>query len=266
MRTITRANNLELRSGASDLELDAAQALRYRVFYEELGAQPDETTRLAARDIDEFDVIADHLVVVDLDRGEQKQPYVVGCYRLLRQSIADAHGGLYTAREFDLANVQPAAGELMELGRSCVDAEYRGGTVMQLLWRGIADYLDEYRIGLMLGCASLSGTDVDAAANELSYLFHFHLAPANIRPRALSERYVGIERLPIESVDRKKALKSLPPLLKAYIRMGGMIGDGAVIDHQFNTTDVCLVLPTETVVERYQRHCRQHRGDVADAA
>ncbi len=266
MGTITRANNLELRLGASPLELDAAQALRYRVFYDELGAQPDEVMLNRRRDIDEFDDVADHIIVLDLERGDASNPCVVGCYRLLRQSIADLHGGLYTAREFDLAGIKTTEGEIVELGRSCVDADYRSGTVMQLLWRGIADYLDDHRIGLMLGCASLVGTKLESAANELSYLYHYHLAPPQLRPRALSERFVDIDLLPIEEVDRKKALKALPPLLKAYLRMGGMIGDGAVVDHQFNTTDVCLVLPTETVVERYQRHCRQHRGSVADAA
>ncbi len=266
MRIITQASNLELLISTDKTLLDAAQLLRYRVFYEELGAHPDEETQTSHRDRDPFDEIADHLLVIDRDRSTESNPSVVGCYRLLRKSVADRHGGLYTAREFNLSTIDKVDGEIMELGRSCVDADFRGGAVMQLLWRGIADYLDEHHIGLMLGCASLVGTNVEKCANELAYLYHYHTAPAGMQPRALDDRYVGMDLLPKEQVDRKKALKALPPLLKAYLRMGGMVGDGAVIDEQFNTIDVCLVLPTETVVERYQRHCRQHQNPVADVA
>jgi putative hemolysin len=137
---------------------------------------------------------------------------------------------------------------------------------MQLLWRGIADYIDAHRVGLMLGCASLPGTDPGAVAPLLSFLHHHVLAPVELRPRALAERYVRTDLLPVEAVDVRSALRQLPPLLKAYLRMGGMIGEGAVVDRQFNTIDVCLVLPTEQVQASYQRHYRQHRLRVAAAA
>jgi putative hemolysin len=153
----------------------------------------------------------------------------------------------------------------MELGRSCVEPEYRNGAVMQLLWRGIADYIDTNHVGLMLGCASLPGTDPDAAAAQLSFLHQHVLAPEGLRPRALPDRFVRTDRLPAEAVDARAALRQLPPLLKAYLRMGGMIGEGAVIDRQFNTIDVCLVLPTERVQANYQRHYRQHRPNAVAA-
>jgi putative hemolysin len=177
--------------------------------------------------------------------------------------VARAHDGFYTAGEFDLSGITAPIGELMELGRSCVEASYRTGAVMQLLWRGIADYIDGNRVGLMLGCASLPGTDPDAVAPLLSYLHHHHLAPPELRPRALPERFVRTDRLPADAIDTRAVLKVLPPLLKAYLRMGGMIGEGAVVDPQFNTIDVCLVLPTERVVAHYQRHYRQHRPAAA---
>jgi putative hemolysin len=151
----------------------------------------------------------------------------------------------------------------MELGRSCVEPSYRTGAVMQLLWRGIADYVDRHRVALMLGCASLPGTDPDAVASLLSYLHHHHLAPETLRPRAIPCLHVRADRVPPEAIDTRAALQAMPPLLKAYLRMGGMIGEGAVIDRQFNTIDVCLVLPTASIVPSYQRHYRQHRPAAA---
>jgi L-ornithine Nalpha-acyltransferase len=266
MTSIARPNQLELRLAEDGPELAAAQRLRYEVFYEEMGAVPTPTLRATRTDADRFDALADHLVVVDLERSTERQPCVVGCYRVLRETVAAAHGGFYTAHEFDLGAVRAPSGETMELGRSCVAPEYRTGAVMQLLWRGIADYIDTHDVGLMLGCASLPGTDPEALAPVLSFLHHNVLAPSGMRPRALADRYVRTDLLPAEAVDARAALKLLPPLLKAYLRMGGMIGDGAVIDRQFNTVDVCLVLPTERVRAHYQRHYRQHRPRVAAAA
>lgn len=266
MTILARANQLELCLSRDPVWIEAAQRLRYRVFYEEMGAVPTPAMRASGIDSDRFDALADHLLVVDRDRGTERQPCVVGCYRVLRESIARTGGGFYTALEFDLTGVRCPDGEIMELGRSCVEPEYRTGTVMQLLWRGIADYIESHRVGLMLGCASLPGTDPEAAAMVLSFLHHHVLAPEGLRPRALADRFVPTDRLPAEAVDTRTALKQLPPLLKAYLRMGGMIGEGAVIDRQFNTIDVCLVLPTERVQANYQRHYRTNRARTAAAA
>lgn len=266
MTIIARVQQLELRLTRDEPAIAAAQRLRYRIFYEEMGAVPTAAMRATRLDADRFDAVADHLVVVDLERSTERRPEIVGCYRVLRESVARAQGGFYTAGEFDLGAVRAPYGEIMELGRSCVAPEYRNGAVMQLLWRGIADYLDRHGVGLMLGCASLPGTDPDAVAPALSFLHHHVLAPPGLRPRAVADRYVPIDRLPAAAIDSRAALRLLPPLLKAYLRMGGMIGDGAVIDRQFNTIDVCLVLPTEKVRANYQRHYRQQRLPAVAAA
>lgn len=261
------ANRLDLRLLRTGPELEAAQVLRFQVFYEELGAHPTPEVLAQRRDFDRFDAIADHLVVVDLDRSDRiGSPCVVGCYRMLRESVAARHGGFYTSGEFDLSAVRAPYGEIMELGRSCVHADYRSGAVMQLLWRGIADYLETFGVGLMLGCASLPGTDPDAVAPMLSYLHHFRLAPPELRPRALPGRFVRTDRLPREQINERQVFRELPPLLRGYLSLGGMIGEGAVIDEGFNTTDVCLVLPTEAAQARAQRMVRQVRRVDAAAA
>ncbi|MEW5729589.1 MAG: GNAT family N-acyltransferase [Pseudomonadota bacterium] len=256
------AAGLEVRLAASEAEIAAAQALRYRVFYEEMGARP--TAEMAARgaDFDEFDAICDHLLVIDPAKGGSG---VVGTYRLIRRSVGEAFGRFYTAGEYDIAKILDKGGNFMELGRSCVDAAYRNRSTMNLLWAGIANYVWDNGIELMFGCASLPGTDPDKLAVQLSYLHHFHLAPAEIRPRALPGLHVGMDRLPKDAIDPRRALRELPPLVKGYLMLGGFIGDGAVIDQQFNTTDVCVMVKTDLVTQKYVKHYDRTARDVLAA-
>lgn len=254
------AGSMEVRLARDAEEIDASQALRYRVFYEERAAKPIGEMAALRRDFDGFDAIADHLLVLDHARGKGTEA-VVGTYRLIRRSRAQAHGGFYTAGEYDIAKILAFPGETMELGRSCVDVDYRNRPTMQLLWRGIAAYVFQHDITLMFGCASLPGTDPDVLATDLSYLYHAHLAPDSLRVRALDRLYVDMNRLPADRIDGKRALAGLPPLIKGYLRLGGYVGDGAVVDPQFNTTDVCVIVQTSAVTDKYYKHYeREARG------
>jgi putative hemolysin len=248
-----RVGNLGVRIAASPGEIEAVQALRFRVFYQEMGAVADARTAEAARDQDEFDPVADHLLVVDHALGPGPQS-VVGTYRLIQREAAARIGRFYTADEYDITKLAAFPGRVLELGRSCVDAAYRNRVAMQLLWRGIAAYVFHYQIDLMFGCASLHGTDPDTLALELTYLHTHHLAPPELRPRAVAARYVEMRRMPPEAVDPRLALAQLPPLIKGYLRLGGFVGDGAVIDEQFNTIDVAIVVKTDLVTGKYYRH------------
>ncbi|MBU8544728.1 MULTISPECIES: GNAT family N-acetyltransferase [Roseomonadaceae] len=254
-----RAGNLGLRLAETPAEIDAAQALRYRVFYEEMGAQADPAMRAARRDVDEFDAVADHLLVLDHDLGQGPEA-VVGTYRLIRRPAAERLGGFYSAAEYDIAPLLAFDGQVLELGRSCVAESYRTRGTLQLLWRGIAAFVFRHRIDLMFGCASLPGTDLEALAPQLSYLYANHLAPPALRPRAVAERYVAMDRLPAGALDMRAALGALPPLVKGYLRLGGFVGDGAVIDRQFNTTDVCIVVKTDLITDKYFRHYERTAG------
>ena len=248
--------SLEVRLAQNDAEIDAAQALRYRIFFEEGAAVASPDMAARRRDIDRFDSSFDHLIVIDHAIPEPDQ-CVVGTYRLNRASIAARTGGFYSAGEYDIRRLLRAKGEVLELGRSCVDPDYRTGSTMALLWRGISAYVDYYDITCLFGCASLPGTDPERLAQPLSYLHHFHLAPAAIRPRALPALYVPMNRIAREALDVRSGREALPPLIKGYLRVGGFIGDGAVIDQQFQTTDVCVVVRVETITAKY----RQHLGD-----
>ena len=247
------SGTLQVRLAESAGDVDAAQALRYRIFYEIMGARPLPGMEQRRRDSDGYDQICDHLLVFDHSRGTGAEA-VVGTYRLIRRAAAARLGAFYSQAEYDIAALLAYPGEILELGRSCVDAGYRARPVMQLLWGGISAYVSHYDIALMFGCASLPGTDPDALAAPLSYLYYHHLAPPEIRTRALPERYIDMRRIDSGSIDPERALTGLPPLIKGYLRLGGFVGDGAVIDHQFNTTDVCVVVKTDLVTEKYTRH------------
>jgi L-ornithine Nalpha-acyltransferase len=255
-----RSGRLQVRLAESASDIDAAQALRYRVFYEGLGARPAAGSERERRDIDRFDSGCDHLLVLDHARGRGGTA-VVGTYRLIRRAAAARLGGFYSAGEYDIARLVAHPGEILELGRSCIDIAYRHGPAMQLLWSGIAAYVFHYRVALMFGCASLSGIDIDSVAAPLSYLYYHHLAPPPLRATALAQRYVDMRRRPRDAIDPASTLAALPPLIKGYLRLGGFVGDGAVIDEQFNTTDVCIVVKTDLVAEKYSRHYVRHSKD-----
>ena len=255
-----RAGNLGLRIAATPGEVDALQGLRYRVFYDEMGAAPDAAATASKRDVDGFDAVADHLIVVDHALGDGPEG-VVGTYRMMQREGAALAGRFYSSDEYDISPLLSFPGRVLELGRSCVDLHYRGRAVMQLLWRGIAAYVFAHEIDLMFGCASLAGIDPEANAAELTYLHHNHLAPPALRPRALPGRYVDMRRLPPGQVDSRRVLTTLPPLVKGYLRLGGMVGDGAVIDTQFNTTDVAIVVKTDLVTDKYIDHYKRQIRD-----
>ncbi len=258
-----RAGPLGVRLADTPSEIDAVQALRYRVFYEEMGAVADMPARITRRDRDAFDQVADHLLVLDHAIGPGPEG-VVGTYRLIQPDAAAKLGRFYSAEEYDITPVRNFPGQMLELGRSCVDAGYRNRSVMQLLWRGIAAYVFQHQIDLMFGCASLPGTDPEALGEELTYLFHYHLAPPALRLRALPNRYVEMMRLDPDGLDRRRAIGRLPPLIKGYLRLGGFVGDGAVIDRQFNTTDVAVVVKTDLVTDKYYRHYERQLRDALD--
>lgn len=256
-----RKAGLVVRTAFGKEEIEAAQHLRYRVFYEELDARPhaDMDVRL---DVDEFDACCDHLLVVqesemlDASSIPVSGGELVGTYRLLRQTVADANGGFYTASEFDIAPLiarKPGL-QFLELGRSCVLKPYRTKPVVELLWQGIWNYVRLHNLDVMLGCASLEGTNPDAHAMPLSFMAQNCVAPDDWRVAALPSRYIEMNRMPPDRVDVKSALKALPPLIKGYLRLGCYIGDGAVVDEQFNTIDVLIVLPVSAIDPRYFAH------------
>lgn len=254
--TLGRLGSLEVRLARGPREIWRAQRLRYRVFYQEMSAKPDVVSRMFRRDADRYDAACDHLLVIDhAARGRFGgiKPKVVGTYRLMREGAAARLGGFYTQSEFDLSTLTARHPDLrfLELGRSCVLKPYRTKKTVELLWKGIWAYVRHHRIDAMFGCASFDGTDPDALALPLSFLHHHARSQGEWLAQARPERCVAMDRLPAELIDAKMALKQMPPLIKGYLRLGARFGTGAVIDKQFGTTDVLVILPTAAIDQRY---------------
>jgi putative hemolysin len=255
-----RIGDLEVRLARTKGDLKRAQRLRYHVFYEEMSAIPDAFAMMSRRDEDAFDPICDHLLVIDRGtamkgpRRWTRRPQIVGTYRILRQDVADLHDGFYTQGEYDIAPLLERRSRdtrFMELGRSCVLKPYRNRRTIELLWQGIWTYAREHGIDAMIGCASFEGTDPYRHAEALSYLYHYARAPERWRAHAHDSVGVDMNLLPKPAVDVRRAIKALPPLIKGYLRVGACVGDGAVVDHQFGTTDVLVILPVEAIDARY---------------
>lgn len=254
-----RLGSLEIRLARKAKEVRRAQKLRFRVFYEEKTAIPDTATRLSRRDVDPFDSLCEHLLVIDHAPAAgtfRRKPRVVGTYRLLRQEVAERHGGFYSAGEFEIGALTGRHPGLrfLELGRSCVLASHRNKRTVELLWHGVWAYVLAQRADVMFGCASLDGTDPTRLRNTLAYLHHFHAAPAAWRAGALPRLRVDMDTMPKDAVDPRAAWRALPPLMKGYLRIGALVGDGAVVDRQFGTTDVLIVLPVAGISPRYVQH------------
>jgi putative hemolysin len=256
-KVLGRSGSLQIRLARSSRDVRRAQRLRYQVFHEEMAAIPNARCRFLRRDIDAYDAICDHLLVVDTSRmdarpGRKPRPMVVGTYRLLRQEQAGPLG-FYSQGEFDIAPLlaRHPGKRFLELGRSCVLPDYRTKKTVELLWHGIWAYVRHHRIDVMIGCASLEGTEPAALATRLGFLHHHARATGEWSAKAHAARCVPMDLIAADQIDAKAALKALPPLLKGYLRIGARFGDGAVVDHPFGTTDVLVVLPVASIDPRY---------------
>ena len=249
-----------LRLARDARDLRAAQRLRYRVFVEELGADGPLVDHAARLERDDFDEIFDHLLLIDTRCDPDTLEHVVGVYRLLPSDRLAGGGRFYSEGEYDLTPLRESGRKLLELGRSCVHPDHRGGTGMFHLWNALADYVLERGIEVLFGVASFHGTDIAALTPSLAYLHHHHLAPPGLRVVARGEGYQRMDLLPPEALDRKAAMAATPALIKAYLRLGGFVGEGAFIDRAFNTTDVCLVMDTERMSARHRGYYTRGRA------
>lgn len=240
---MTAANpDFQLKLAETAADLQAAQRLRYEVFVAEMGANGAAVDHASRLEQDRYDPFFEHLLL--LDRNRAADELVVGVYRLMRADAADRAGQFYSESEYDLGVLRRSGRRLLELGRSCVHSDYRGGTAMFELWSGLSDYVARHRIEVLFGVASFPGTDITALAQPLSFLHHRHLAPPELRVSARPPCARAMEIMPAATLDRRAAMVATPALIKAYLRLGGFVGQGAWVDHAFNTTDVCLVMDT----------------------
>ncbi len=253
------AFQFEVRLAQNDEDVAAAQRLRYRVFVEEMGATATAEEHSKRLEMDKFDPYFEHLLLIDKTLDADPLDRVVGVYRLMRGSVARGGIGFYGATEYDLSKLTGMKRETLELGRSCIAKEYRGGLGMHQLWDGLGDYVIQHDIRILFGVASFHSADPEPLAEALSFLHHNHLAPEELRVRAVDAHYTPMDRMPASQIDKRRALQKIPSLIKAYLRLGGFVGEGAFVDHDFNTVDVCLIMDTQKMAEKYRAfYSRRH--------
>lgn len=229
-------------------DVRAAQRLRHAVFADEMGAKLSVPPGApAGHDIDVFDDFCEHLIVRAPEGSDGEPGEVVGTYRVLTPTAARRVGGLYSEREFDLTRLRPYRARMVELGRSCVHADWRSGGVILALWGALAEFMARNRLETMIGCASVGMRDGGHVAASLwEQLRHTHLAPieCRVRPRL---------PLPVEELRRDLAVEP-PPLIKGYLRCGAKLLGAPAWDPDFGTADLPLLLRIADLPARYRRH------------
>ncbi|MDG1531675.1 MAG: GNAT family N-acyltransferase [Paracoccaceae bacterium] len=248
------AAHFTVRLAETEADLLASQRLRYQVFVSELGGDGPLVDHEGQFERDEFDPFYEHLVLVDTRRNPEDLDHVIGVYRLLSSEGAAKLGRYYSEDEFDLTKLRESGLKLLELGRSCVSAEHRGGTAMFLLWNALAGYVLSRDYQILFGVASFHGVDTKSLAMPLSHLYHNHLAPPELRVTARGENAHAMDIIKSENIERVSAMKSTPALIKAYLRLGGFVGEGAFVDHAFNTTDICLIMDTTRMSQKHRKY------------
>lgn len=247
---MSQSDCLQLRLAQTEADLLGAQRLRYRVFVQELGGDGALVDHEGRFERDAFDDHADQLVLVDPARDMRALDHVVGVYRLMRSDQLGPAGRYYSEAEYELTALKSSGRKLLELGRSCIAREHRGGRALFQLWQGLGQYVGDHGCEVMFGTASFHGTNVAALAQPLSHLHHNFLAQDALRPRALA--FQNMDLIPADKIDRPAAMRGMPALIKAYLRLGGMVGEGAYVDHAFNTVDVCLVMDTAQMSAKHR--------------
>ena len=241
--------NFTIKIAENNLEIKKAQSLRYKIFFEEKKIKKKKLKFLLQRDYDFYDKISDHLIIIDNNRKVKDN--VIGTYRLLRGNLAKLYKGFYTEQEFDISNLKKnfSSKNMLELGRSCIHAEYRSGIILKLLWQGISKYIKIYKIKLLMGCASFNGTNPSKFEDEFSLLYKCYRLPRNYDVDSLQNNQISLKK----NFDNFTIINKLPPLIKGYLRAGGMVSKNFYIDREFETIDYCVIMLTEKIVSRYHK-------------
>jgi putative hemolysin len=249
-----RLGNLLVKIAQTPEEIAGAQSLRHKVFFEERSGGTALKSRSVGneKDEDKYDVFCDHLIVVETDESGQGIGKTVATYRLLSQSQAEKAGGFYTASEFKVSVLLERFPTLkfLELGRSCVLPEFRTKRTIELLWHGSWAYVRKHGYDVMFGCASLNGVEVEPHREALALLYEAAKADADWDVSGNGE-LVDLSALSQGNSNFKNAIRALPPLIKGYLRLGAMFASQAVIDRQFGTIDVLVLLPVSRLNPRY---------------
>ena len=246
-------NRFEVRFAETSAEVKRSQELRYKVFIEEMGGRPCERNSEPFLEKDEFDDQCRHLILIDHKKtGKKVSQKIIGVIRLILGSEAKVRLGFCSSREYDLNLLVSSGKECLELGRTCIDKSYRNGLALHYLWKGLGSYTKANGVKFMFGLASFPGNDVKKISMALSFINEKYLAPPEIRPKALKSGFIDMAIIPRGEINRSEALLQMPSLLKGYLRLGARVGEGAFIDRELNTIDVCIIIDLNKMLDKYK--------------
>ncbi len=243
----TSAGHYTVRFAKTADEVRAAQALRYRVFYQEKHGNPTAEMQEHQRDMDQWDDGGFHIVV--LDTRVQEQPAVVGTLRLFFSGCLAPQQQFYTEETFDVTRLKKHFGNALELSRFCVDPDGRGGVILMLIWKYAMSFIQDNSIPVMLGCASFAEANVQKHLPILNYLYEHHLAPQSLRPEPKVKEHIDLNALYEPNPSWDEAQKSIPTLLRGYLKLGAKISDAAIVDTAFNTVYVAIYVETSHMLK-----------------
>ena len=248
-------DGFEVRIAGNSKEIKESQKLRYKVFIEEMGGHPQSEASELQLERDKFDEHCQHLLLLDRNKKVGKSDSkVVGVIRLMLGSEAELGKGFCSAQEYDLEVLIKSGNKCLELGRTCVDPAYRNGLALHYLWKGLGSYAKATDVDLLFGLASFPGNSVNQISMALSLMHDKYLAPKRIRPKAITECAIDMAIIPRNKIDRMRAVGQMPSLLKSYLRLGAMVGEGAFIDRVLNTIDICIIIDLHQMTEKYREY------------
>lgn len=252
--SLVNSSQLEIRLAKDQEEIFESQRLRYKVFVDEFGAKVSVKNKNKSIESDKFDSYCDHLILIDKSvRNLVGKPLIVGTLRLLNSTNANKFDGFYSAAEYNLDKMLELKKNLLEIGRACVDKNYRGHLALHLLWLGLGKYVVERNIAVIFGVASFNGNDPTHFSSALSLLNHKYGASKMLEFKALAPNSVDMNMISVEELDYRKAMSQMPSLIKAYLRMGARVGDGAFVDTKFNTVDIGIIIEVELMGSKYKK-------------
>jgi len=258
-----RLGSLTTRLARDFHELKEAQRVRYEVFCEELSARQsiDRDKRLEQ---EKHDLICDHLLV--LEKNGLGNPKIVGTQRFLVKQASDSHLEFRSQTEFDLEDLarRHPVKRFMELGRSCILNSHRSKRTIELMWHGTWAYAVQKQVDVMTGCASFYASDVTQISDQLGFLSTLSSERDEWKVRPTQENAIKISQFEKSGIDPRQAIRGLPPLIKGYLRLGAYFSEHAVMDEEFGTIDVAVILPVGNINPRYVNFygadATRHRG------
>ncbi len=246
-------NRFEVRFAETSTEVKRSQELRYKVFIEEMGGRPCQSSSEQYLEKDEFDDHCRHLILIDHKKnGKKVIQKIIGVIRLILGSEAKLRLGFCSSREYDLNLLLSLGQNCLELGRTCIEKPYRNSLALHYLWKGLGSYTKANDVSFLLGLASFPGNDVKKISMALSFINEKYLAPPEIRPKALKNGFIDMAIIPRSEINRSEALLQMPSLLKGYLRLGARVGEGAFIDRKLNTIDVCIIIDINQMLDKYK--------------